>query len=415
LDRISTSHKIGLSSRDGHSAWLNSAALEELKITKETPQPAGGKILINDQGELQGILLEKALEPFYKLKENLPLSSHEISQAFQELYSYGLTAFHSFEGPKEFRLLQDYAEKNGLESHIWVSLPIESLSQIKETGFQSGFGGRIQFWSLKVFADGALGSRTAWMKAPYDGSENWGMAVTSKKEMVEFFSQALSQKIALSTHAIGDGAVEAVIQGFLEAKKKATNLEKAKYCRIEHCQHISLSQIPLLAQAGLVASMQPCHLLGDYPNIQRFLSRRQKEAYPFRSLLKKKILLSFGSDAPIEPPVPFRNFYAALCRNELLEGQESISIIETLKAHTLWAAQSFGNPILGRIQSNCKANLVVVPGSFSKWRKEDFLHQKPAMVILEGKIQYCHSQLSEHLEKQGFQIEEWNRFLSQAM
>lgn len=385
LDPVSPHHPVALNSRDGHALWLNSLALEKLSITATTPCPPGGDILRDSRGTPLGILTENALDLFYKGRKRESITPTEGQSALDYLYSIGITGFHTLERKEELLFLQTLKREGILKGRVRFSLPRGSLDSAIEMGLQSGFGDSLLFSGVKLFSDGALGSRTAYMKEPYKETSEKGMMVRSYLEILEILKKAIPAGIAVMTHAIGDGAVEIMVR----AMEKAQNLYQSPFPllhRIEHAQHITGEIQKKMGLLKLVASMQPGHLIGDWENIRRFLPDRQHRAYPFASLRGGGSILSFGSDMPIESPHPFRGIYAACTRDQFLEGKENLSRDQALLAYTLHSARSFGERDLGALEAGYQADLVGLKEDFSAIPLEDFPQIMPLFTVVRGEM-----------------------------
>ncbi|RME03616.1 MAG: amidohydrolase [Planctomycetota bacterium] len=382
LDQVAPHHPVAIASRDAHCLWLNTLALQTLHITSQTPDPPGGKILRNHKNQPTGILLENAIQ---LLPPQTSLSPSELNSTLEHLHSLGITGVHTIEDGHTFSLLQQLQNKNKLHARVRFSLPASCLNSLQNCGMQSPFGNeQIRFCGIKLFADGTLGSQSAYMLEPYDNSNQQGMEILQLNELLPTITQAAKSHIQVLVHCIGDGAVQNTIQAF----QKALSLHPTPTLqhRLEHCQHLPPKLLPHIAQLNLIASMQPCHLINDAPTIQKLLSKRQKYAYPFASLLNTGAHLAFGSDAPIESPHPLRGLQAAIERDNFLEGQENLTPRQALIAYTSQAATSFGEHDVGKIQLGCRADLVLFEEDILHLPPQELPKLHPLTVIVDGKI-----------------------------
>ena len=396
LDQAAGDHPAMLWSKDGHALWLNSLALEILNISKETPDPAGGKILKDRKGEPSGILLENAAD-LYGGKFAQPESKKkktDLIQAAQYLNRQGITGcnwfFENNEDPTSalFRINQ---MNLNLDLCLWF--PKESLEAIVRCGLKSGEGTeRVKFGGIKVFADGALGSQTAFLLSPYEGTSNRGIEVTPLKVLQEIVAVAARQNIAVAVHAIGDAAVRNSIRAFLPHK----DLNRRLRSRLEHVQLIHPDERQLLLESGLLASVQPIHAVSDRKMAHLYWGERVKYSYPYRSLLNLGIPLAFGSDAPVEEPSVLKGIFAACARQtpftqeDPFLPQEALNLKDALDAYTLWGAWStFQDRIKGEIAPGKKADLVVLSENILHAPLSKLGETKVIYTISRGKILRC--------------------------
>ncbi len=334
LDEVSPHHPVLLYSRDLHLAWANTLALRLAGITEDTPDPAGGQIV-----RPLGTLLESATELVERAR---PAASEAQTLAAakagaDDLAARGYVSAHSmaYEGPQAPRALQTLAAGGQLPLRIWACLPHERLQLARELGVGPGSGGLFEFGGVKFFADGALGSRTAWLHTPgfADGSGT-GIALDSPELIRELGREALELGLTPVTHAIGDRANSEVLSAYDDLRALATS--KGVRLRVEHAQHLRPEDLPRFH--GLVASVQPIHLQGDAAMIRHLLPQLENGSYAFKSLKEAGALLAFGSDAPVAPPDVQASFAAATTRQgddgRALAAHEALSPEDTLWAFT---------------------------------------------------------------------------------
>ncbi|WP_272976297.1 amidohydrolase [Deinococcus geothermalis] len=355
LDEVSPHHPVLLYSRDLHLSWANSLALRLAGITEATADPQGGKIV-----RPLGTLLEGASELVTRV---LPAPSEaETLTAAQagadDLAARGYVSAHTmaFEGPEAPRALQTLAARGELPLRIWACLPHERLAHARELGLALNPGGLFQWGGVKFFADGALGSRTAWLHAPgfADGSGT-GMPLDPPDLIRERGAEALRLGLTPVTHAIGDRANHEVLNAYDALRPLAA--ERGVRLRIEHAQHLDPKDLPRFQ--GLTVSVQPIHLQADGAMIRELLPHLAKTSYAFRSLKAAGAILAFGSDAPVAPPEYRATFAAALTRRDD-EGQplapgEALTEEEILWAHTRGPALAAGWADEGIIRPGARA------------------------------------------------------------
>jgi predicted amidohydrolase YtcJ len=301
-----------LLSHDIHAAWLNSEALRRCGITAATPDPEGGQVVRDAAGEPTGVLLEKAV----RLAETHlpPDSPAEIRAVLLEaqaaLHAMGVTGVHSVEvtGLEDFAALE---QDGALRLRVLQAIPLPRLDAALEVGLRSGFGSEwLRVGGVKMFLDGALGSRTAWMREPYEESADRGIRTLEPEAFRDVVRRAGEGGIAATVHAIGDAAVEMALEVLSAAPRPP-----AMPHRIEHVQLCPPALWEAAGRSGVVASVQPAHLLTDVPAAERHWGHaRSRGAYAFAPLAQAGMVLAFGSDAPVEAPDPRQGLFAAVRR-----------------------------------------------------------------------------------------------------
>ena len=313
LDRACPDRPAYLQSHDIHGAWLNTEALRRCGITRDTPDPDGGQIVRDAAGEPTGVLLEKAMG---LAERHLPSESPEERQAAlldaqREVHRLGLTGVHSV----EVTGLEDFAglDVDGLlRLRVLQAIPLPRLTAAIETGLRGGLGGQwLRVGGVKMFLDGALGSRTAWLREPYIGtSDDFGISTLPPEEFREHARRAAAAGISSTVHAIGDAAVALAIDVLSSVPRP-----KAMPHRIEHVQLCPADLWERAGRSGIVGSMQPVHLMTDIPAAERHWGHeRSRGAYPFAALAKAGMTLAFGSDVPVETVDPRPGLFAAVKR-----------------------------------------------------------------------------------------------------
>ena len=215
-----------------------------------------------------------------------------------------------------FSSLEDLLENDELNLRVVKGLPIAYLDEALELGIHSGFGDPLlRFGTVKLFSDGALGPQTAAMLQPYESTIDSGLLLMDEAEILEIGKKALQGRFPLSIHAIGDRANRVVINSLiaLNLYAKQQHLPVLRN-RIEHLQLIAPSDLELLRGSGIVASMQPYHMISDQQMADRQWGKRCEFSYAWRSIADTGTILAFGSDAPVESPNPFASIYAATTR-----------------------------------------------------------------------------------------------------
>lgn len=396
LDRIAPHHPVCLRRKDGHLLWVNSLVLQKAGITRNTPDPEGGKIDRDQQGEPTGILRENAMDLVFKIIER-PGHDEMLSATrlgLQEANRLGITGIHNCEGPAEFRVFQDLIAADSLSLRVWMMIPSRYLEEAIALGIRTGFGNEmLRVGQVKIFADGTLGSQTALMIEPFEGQAgNRGIAVKPKEEIREMVYKALAAGLGTAIHAIGDQAN----RDLLDIYEGYDKPEQRPRCRIEHVQILHPHDIPRLAKLGVIASMQPIHCTSDMYVADKFWGKRARYSYAWKSLLSAGAILAFGSDCPVETIDPLAGIHAAVTRqraNGEPEGgwypEERLTVEEAVKAYTWGAAYAAGEEdIRGSITPGKLADLVVLSQDIFRIPPAEILNTKVEYTIVHGKVVY---------------------------
>jgi predicted amidohydrolase YtcJ len=290
--------------KDGHSAWVSTAALQRAGIDRTTEDPPGGNIDRNKRGEAVGILRETAMN----LVSNLlpPPTETELDVAMAkvltELAALGLTGVHSMDSAKGFGSWQRLRQQGRLPIRITYNLPLKDLPHAERMGVRSGWGDEwLRIWGVKAFLDGSLGSRTAEM---LDGSGTSRMTQADLTDMIERCARA---QLNVCLHAIGDGAVRRA----LDALAPHQDTWQKWRPRIEHAQCVNPNDVKRFARIGVIASMQPIHAVADRELVDEYWPRVAAHSYAWGALERAGARLAFGSDAPVETPDPLAGIEAA--------------------------------------------------------------------------------------------------------
>jgi predicted amidohydrolase YtcJ len=384
LDAIAPAHPVALTRKDGHSMWLNRVALERLYIARDTPNPDGGIIERDAQGEPTGLLREKAMA---LVSGNIGFEPNQVSEeelvtAIRNAHQAGLTGIHNIEGANALRAFQTLHAKNKLTLRVLHMIPSDNLDHAVGLGLQTGLGdGWLRIGGVKIFADGSLGSKTAWMLEPFaDDPKNCGVPVTLPEKIESLARAAAQAGLMVVTHAIGDRANREVLNVYEKLRReKFTNI-----FRIEHAQHLHPADIARFAALDVIACMQPIHATSDYQMADAFLGQRARYAYPFNSLLNAGATLKFGSDCPVETLDPLVGIHAAVTR-ERVSGdprggwysEEKLTVEETVRAYTSPLAQ------------NVNADCVVLSQDIFTIPPREILNTRVEQTIVDGEIVYA--------------------------
>lgn len=397
LDDI-TDTPIALNSKDGHLIWVNSAALKICGITKRTVDPSGGMILRDSSGEPTGILQENAVN---LVTDKIPFQSYyekmeAIKAAQKHLLKFGITGVGDCDTRPTLISKYKELEKNGkLHLRVFKMIDPDDLEFANKYNLRTGKGTEhFRIGCLKLFADGALGSQTAYMFKPFIRSKgNVGIETLTPAQLDDFVSRAEKIGISVATHAIGDKASFQVLQAY--SKLASRYAENGLKLRIEHAQILRKKDIPLFVKYGVIASMQPIHATSDRDISDRYLGARARYAYPFKTLLQSGATLAFGSDAPIETADPFAGIHAAVTRKRAGESrkawnpEEKITVRQALRAYTQGAAIACCfDDITGEIAVGKRADFVVVSDDIFKIGSDKIHQIKALATVIDGKVVY---------------------------
>jgi len=352
---------------DGHALIANSEALKRAGVTIES-KIEGGKFLKKD-GKLTGVLIDNAEEMVMKAvpKPNIAIKTRALLEAQKACFAVGLTTVDDAGLSKETVLLIDELQKlDSLKMRVYAMLSpsIDNLQYFVKNGpYKTDF---LNVRSIKLYADGALGSRGACLLKPYsDDPDNHGFLVSTPEQLKEVCKLAFENNYQINTHAIGDSANRLMLKMYGEFLKKENN----KRWRIEHAQVVNKNDFSIFRQFSIVPSVQPTHATSDmYWADERLGEERVKYAYAYKTLLKQNGWLAAGSDFPVEHINPLYGFYAAVARKDLenypedgFQMENAISREQALKAMTIWAAKSnFEEKEKGSIEKGKFADFVVL-------------------------------------------------------
>ena len=403
LSHISPNNPVMLSRIDGHAILVNQNAMEICGISVDTPNPDGGKVFKDKDGVPTGVFLDNAE---VLITDHIPKYSIEnirniIQHAANQCAKYGLTGMGDAGIPvsriDDYKYLIDNGKMsirvNAMLSDTVISDLEVFFNKYKIESYGNDF---LRVKSVKLYADGALGSRGAALLEPYsDDPENMGLIVTEYPHMLEVCKTALENDIQVCTHAIGDRAIRTMLDVYEEALKE--NPKADHRFRIEHSQIVNLEDIPRYADLGVLPAMQPQHAVSDMPWVKdRIGDGRLEGAYAWRSFIDKGIMIPCGSDFPIEIPNPLIGIHNAVTRqdeNGYPEGgwlpEQKMTIEEAIKGYTIWAAfAAFQEDIIGSIEVGKYADFTILDKDILTIEPSEILKTKPIYTIVGGQIQY---------------------------
>ncbi len=431
LDRVAPHNPVFLSRVDGHAVWVNSRAMEMAGLvpSKQVVDYSvdGGRILLDGKGEPTGIFIDNAIDrvakvlPAYTKEE----SQQAISLALHEFVKVGLTSVHDMGIDEE-----DFALYKEMSSH--QQLPVRVYAAIGGDGplwqamlvsgpYSDGASQHFTVRAVKMYIDGALGSRGAALIEPYsDEPGNRGLTVTTFEHIRAMAEEALAHGFQICTHAIGDRGNNIVLDAYEEALRKFPDKAHDARFRIEHAQVLQMSDISRFKKLGIIPSMQPTHCTSDmYWAQTRLGPARIFGAYAWHSLLEDGNHIPSGSDVPVESPNPLLGFYAAITRQDTAgiprnaedvakyfqlspDGIKDSSYFdggwypaqrmtreEALRSFTIWGAEAeFAEHEKGSIEPGKLADLVLISDDIMTVPPKEILKTKVVTTIVGGKIEY---------------------------
>ncbi|MEZ5490887.1 MAG: amidohydrolase [Gammaproteobacteria bacterium] len=404
VDPFSAGKPLFMPRADGVSALVNSAALALAGVTRDTPDPEGGRFERDLGGEPTGYVLANAMNVFRALipedtdaylKDNL-----ERGLAANAMMGWTQTQDAGMEY-RLVRLLQEIHREGNMAHRVYAAVPVSQAATMLERGREKTADDMVDVRGIKVFIDGTLGSRGAALIENYaDADHNGFMNRTTEEELVPVLQEALRKGIQVETHAIGDRAVRSVLNWYEEAFAAVPPDEWASTdlrWRVEHAQIIPPVDQQRFAELGVLPSMQPSHGIGDLNFApDRLGPDRLSYAYPWQQLVDRGLMILAGSDAPVEAGDPRIEFYAAVARKRLdgtsgsgWHPELAVSRETALKMLTIWPAfGAFQETLRGSVEVGKYADFTVFDRDLMTVPEQDILTSQNRMTIVGGRVTY---------------------------
>ena len=400
LDSAAPAHPVWLRRVDGHAGWANSRALALAGVTRDTPDPSGGRIERGPAGEPTGVLVDNAMSLVNAAIPALTAEQEgrDIESALKACARLGLTGVHDAGvDAADLPVYRKLEAANALAIRVAAMLSSDAVlhGAALAAPREPGPSGAFRVIGVKAYADGALGSRGAALLQPYaDDPGNRGLLVTSPDTLELLARMSLEAGLPLCVHAIGDRGNRGALEAFERAANGAENL-RGKRFRIEHAQVVSLDDIPRFARSGVIASVQPTHCTSDMPWApDRLGPKRIEGAYAWQRMLAAGVRLALGSDFPVEDANPLLGVYAAVTTQDP-GGQpakgyrptERLTIWEALRGFTSDAAYAASmEREVGRLAVGYRADLAVFDRDLTSVPFEEIPKARCVLTMVNGQV-----------------------------
>ena len=402
IDDIAPNTPVFVERLDGHMGLANSYAMKLAGITKDTESPDGGLIVKDPKtGEPTGVLKDNAMNFIYNI---IPSATSQENYdaalaALEEAKSLGITSVQDITFEDALTTFQKIKEEGKLTCRIYTRWPISDYKNLVDKNINIGYGDDfIRMGSLKAFADGSLGSSTAWFFERYNQdttTTGLPMDIITDGSMEKWGLDADKNHLQLSVHAIGDKANSYMLDLYEKIIKQ--NPKWDRRFRLEHAQHVRFEDIKRFAELGVIASVQPYHCIDDGVWAEKRIGpERIKYTYPFKSFLDAGVKMCFGTDWYVAPLNPLLGIYAAVTRRTLDDKnpdgwipEQMISVEDAIKCYTINSAYaSFEENIKGTIESGKLADLIILSDDILTIDPNKIKDVKVEMTLFDGKVIY---------------------------
>ena len=399
IDAVTPNNPVFVQRLDGHMALANSLALKIAGVSKDTQTPAGGEIVRDSNGNPTGVLKDEAMSfVFAKIPDpSFEQKLEAATAATDYAASLGVTSIQDVSAGTDVAVYQELMRQGKLKTRIYAVSPLADWQRWQKTGVRRAFGDEmLRVGGLKGFADGSLGSTTAWFYEPYlDKPDSTGLAMADLSTMYERVKDADKADLQIMIHAIGDRANDEILKIYERVERE--NGARDRRFRIEHAQHLNVDLIRRFAANKVIASMQPYHAIDDGRWAHKRLDeKRLKGTYAFRSLLDSGATLAFGSDWYVAPLNPILGIYAAVTRRTLDNKnpngwipEQKIGVEEAVRAYTFGSAfAEFQEKEKGTIEPGKLADFVILSEDIFTINPNDIEKVKVLTTILDGRVVY---------------------------
>lgn len=410
LSEVSPNNPVLLYHASGHSVYANQKAMEAAGINKETPNPVGGEIVRNDQGEAIGVFEERAMSILKNKYDEYEASLDKakldsiwykaVFTAEEECLKKGVTSFQdagsSFEELDKFEKM---AKDGKMKVRLWAMVrhPAKMLEGKAGNYKKINIGNNFYTCNaIKSEVDGALGAFGAWLLESYSDKPGFkGQNTTDIYDVKKIADMAMANDMQFCVHAIGDRANRVVLDIFEGVMGQHPDKKDLRW-RIEHAQHLNPSDIPRFRKHGIIASMQGIHCTSDAPFVVKRLGteRAKYGAYPWRTLLDNGVVIANGTDAPVEDVDPIKSFYASVTRKREDSGliffpEQAMTRKEAIFSYTLGNAYAvFEEKFKGSLRPGKAADIVILSQDLVKCSDDDILKTKILYTITDGKVRH---------------------------
>lgn len=399
IDAVTPDNPVFIDRLDGHMALANSLAMRLAKVDKDVKDVAGGEIVRDASGNPTGVFKDAAMGYIGRV---IPEPSFEerldaAQAATDHAASLGVTSVQDMSAGTDVGVYQELLRRGTLKTRIYGCSPLSNYSRWQNTGVRYAFGDEmLRVGCLKGYADGSLGSTTAWFFDPYlDAPNSTGLASDEIPKTPEYVLGADKAGLQVRIHAIGDKANATILDIF--DKTTQANGQRDRRFTIEHAQHLRQEDIRRFGSQKVVASMQPFHIIDDGRWAwKRLDDRRLKGTYAFRTLLDSGAVLAFGSDSPVAPLNPMFGVYAAVTRRTLDEKnpggwipEQKISVDETIRAFTWGSAYAeFQETVKGTLTPGKLADFVMLSDDIFTIDPVKIRDVKVQLTVVDGRVVY---------------------------
>jgi predicted amidohydrolase YtcJ len=398
LDRVTGGHPAALRSRDGHARWVNTAAIARAGITRDSAVPEGGAIFRDDRGEATGVLQENA-NALVDAVIPPPTDEEMMADARRgqkEAWRRGITGIEDLDqlmGRAPLQVFTRMRDAGELALRVYMGIPHARLADALEQRMRTGEGDDwLRTGHLKIFTDGALGSQTAALEEPYEGSRDRGILTIEPGRLAHDVAVAAASGISVAIHAIGDHAVHVALDAIEPTRATAPQLRQ----KIEHVQLVRADDLARFGALGIIASMQPIHATSDRDLVDRYWGpSRASRAYPWRTLRRTGAVLAFGSDAPVEPIDPLLGIHAAVARrrpqdDDAWRPEQRLTLDEALAGYAAGPAYAMSSErVAGTLRVGMRCDAAVVDRDLARCSEDELLQARVRATITDGAVRFA--------------------------